>query len=548
MTNDATNHDAAALAPRQCASQIFVEVLLIVAVFFVATGDAPPHVNESHYLCRLKHYWNPSWCVGDLFLDSTDTQLVFIWLFGWVTKFASLTATAWIGRVVAWASIAWAWQRLSWRIVARRFAAVLSAALFIGLTYYLHMAGEWVVGGVEAKCFAYALVFWALRETLDGRWNRVWLLLGAATAFHPIVGGWSGVVCAGIWLIDGRREQSLASMLPGFIGGGLLGLIGVVPALMLTWGVSPDVVTESSRIYVFDRLPHHLAPLTLPTDEVTRRLSGHAVLLAVFVGFSFILWRMQVRSEREPQASGATTFTPYCALRRIELFALGAASLAAIGLAIELSLTNHPELAANLLRYYWFRMTDVAAAMAVALQLTALLAIAFERRAWWAKPALFAAIFASASYPVTACWSRVESPNSPSDSKVSDFLAWVEVCDWIKANTPPDALFLTPRQNLSFKWRTGRPEVVNRKDIPQDAAGIVAWHDRLKDIYTTQFGGVDQNVDSVGALGDDRVLELAKKYHAKFVLSDRGQLLSLPIAFENEEYVVYRVEDSRASD
>ena len=40
----------------------------------------------------------------------------------------------------------------------------------------------------------------------------------------------------------------------------------------------------------------------------------------------------------------------------------------------------------------------------------------------------------------------------------------------IRPNTPPDAPFITPRLNVSFKWRTGRPEVVNRKDIPQDAA------------------------------------------------------------------------------
>jgi hypothetical protein len=547
MTTTARNYDAAAPFARQRPFRCLVEVLLIVAVFFVATGDAPPHVNESHYLCRLKHYWDPSWCVGDLFLDSPDTQLVFIWLFGWITRLVSLTATAWIGRVIAWTVIAWAWQRLSWRIVPRRFAAVLSAALFLGLNYYLNMAGEWVVGGVEAKCFAYALVLWALRQMLDGRWNQVWLLLGAATAFHPIVGGWSGLVCAGIWLIDGRHEQNLWSMVPGLAGGGLLGLIGVVPALLLTWGVSPDVVTESSRIYVFDRLPHHLAPLTLPTAEVTRRLTGHAALLAVWAGLSAVLWRMRVRDDHD-LTTGDEAFAPYRTLRRIAWFAVGAACLAAIGLTIELSLASRPELAAKLLRYYWFRLTDFAAAIAVALQIAALLAIAFQRRSHLAKPALLAVIVAGAWYPATACWNRMQSPNSPSDSKVSDFPAWVEVCDWITANTPPDALFLTPRLNLSFKWRTGRPEVVNRKDIPQDAVGIVAWHDRLKDIYTTQFGGVDQNVDSVGALGDERVRELAKKYHAKYVLSDRGQLLSLPIVFENEEYVVYRIEDRSAGD
>ena len=74
----------------QCASLRLAEVLLIVLVFFIAAGDPPPHVNESHYLCRLKHFWNPDWCAGDLFLESTDTQVAFIWLFGWVTRWLSL--------------------------------------------------------------------------------------------------------------------------------------------------------------------------------------------------------------------------------------------------------------------------------------------------------------------------------------------------------------------------------------------------------------------------------------------------------------------------
>ena len=131
----------------------------------------------------------------------------------------------------------------------------------------------------------------------------------------------------------------------------------------------------------------------------------------------------------------------------------------------------------------------------------------------------------------------------PADKKVTHYDSWVDVCEWVAEHTPPDALFVTPRLNCSFKWRTGRPEVVNRKDIPQDAAGIVEWSRRLKDIYTVKFAGEDQTVDSVGALGADRVRELAKKYHARYVLSDRAQLLKLPVAFRNDEYVVYRIEN-----
>lgn len=590
MERDRAAHNAVDRISTASLRWSLLEIALIVAVFFAATGDRPPNVNESHYLCRFKHYWDPAWCRGDLFLESPDTQLVLIWLFGWVTRFVSLTATAWIGRVLAWIAIATAWHQLSWRIIPRRFASVLSAALFLGLNHYLHLAGEWVVGGVEAKCFAYALVLLALRGIIDERWNRAWLLLGGATALHPIVGGWSVLLCAGVWIVAvlaARSNQRLLedhspnanrttftsllasrmfAMLPGLIAGGLVGLIGIVPALSLTWGVPAEIVNEAARIYVFDRLPHHLAPLTL-TAEVPRRLAGHAILLATM----FVLWLLQrnsraisdeavarspansleARQELDPSlpndlsADDPPSLSP---LHAIVLFAIGAAALAGIGFALEIGLANHPLVAAKLLRYYWFRLTDFAASMAVAFQLTVLVVAALERRRAWALPALAAAIVLAAWFPVAACWDRLANDNSPSDAKIPYFKAWVEVCDWIRANTPSNALFITPRANVSFKWRTERPEVANRKDIPQDARGIVEWAQRLKDIYTIQYAGKPLVLDSVCSLGTERVRELANKYHAQYVLSDRLELLDLPVAFANEDYVVYRIEDRNAGD
>lgn len=524
MTTETNTDDSLPISTWRC----LVEVLLILMVFFIATGDVAPNVNESHYLCRLKHYWDPEWCKGDLFLDSSDTQVLFIWMFGWVTRFVSLTATAWIGRIVAWSMLAWSWQRLSWRVVPRPFASALSAALFVALNLQLHLAGEWVVGGVEAKCFAYAFVLMALREVMDGRWNWVWGLLGAATAFHPIVGGWSGLICVGIWLLDGRRERLPLTMMHGFAAGAMIALIGILPALALTWHVPADVVDESSQLYVFNRLPHHLAPLTLPQEELTRRVAGHALLLGAFLLLSFV-----TRATSSASAS----------LRVVTRFAWGAVLLAVIGFSIEIAFKDNPSLAAKLLRYYWFRMTDFGAAMAVALQLTALVANGIQRRRAWAVPLLVTTVALVGWFYTYTAWTRYETRMAPADRKAADFENWVEVCDWVAANTPPNSLFITPRLNLSFKWRTGRPEVANRKDIPQDAPGIVEWHRRLTDIFTIEFGGQPQSVDSVGALGTERVLELARKYHAAYVLSDRQQLLELPTAFQNDEYVVYRIEN-----
>jgi hypothetical protein len=528
------------------------EVALILLVFFVVAGDPPPHVNEAHYVCRLKHFWNPAWCAGDLFLESQDSQYVFIYTFGWVTKFLSLAATAWVGRTICWTFLAYAWQRLSWRIVPRPFAAVLSAALFLSLNATGHLAGEWIVGGIESKCVAYGFVLLALRDLVEGRWNRVWIFLGAATAFHSLVGGWSLVLCALIWLFSGRRQAALFSILPGAILGGLLALVGLVPAFMLTWNEPPELVAEAGRIYVFDRLPHHLAPLALPRDEVIRRTGGHVLLLLAL----WVTIRAQpINSVAGAERSAAPDWThlgrcpshPFCVpSRNLVFFALGAALLAAIGFAIELALWNDPTTAAKLLRYYWFRLTDFAAPMATAICLVALTAGGLDRRRNWAVGLLIANLAFAGWFVCAKAMVRWQNPIPPADQKLRDVSLWDDVCQWAAKNTPQGALFLTPRLNVSFKWRAGRPEVVNRKDVPQDARSIVEWHRRIQGIYYATVEGELQPLDSLGVLGTERVLELAKAHGAKFVLMDRGQLLKLPIAYWNDEYVIYRVAGAEA--
>jgi hypothetical protein len=518
-------------AEPQTLAQRLGEVALIVLVFCTLAGDPPPHVNESHYLCRAKHFWDPAWCAGDMFLESADTQIVFIWALGWITKWASLFTTAWIGRLLAWVLVAWAWQRLSWRLAPTRLASVLSAALFVTLNAQAQLAGEWIVGGVEAKTFAYAFVLLALGELIDRRWNRMFVLLGVATGIHPLIGGWSAVLCAGIWAIteltaSRRNSDRWLSRIPwpGAIAGGMLALVGFVPALSLTWNEPAEIVAEASRIYVFERLSHHLALLSLPDDESAARLVRHGLLLAAVTALG-----VGLRGHR---------------LFGIVQFAWGAALLAGVGLIVELTFSHEPQLAARLLRYYWYRLSDFAAPGAAALAATALVSIATSQRKPWGTWALLAAILYPGWYLAGVARQRLVNPLPPADVRLADFEAWTAACTWITENTSAHSLFITPRLNHSFKWRTGRPEVVNRKDIPQDARGILEWNRRIKDIYYYEGpAGMVGPIDSLGQLGDERVRERAKKYKADFVLSDRAQLLNLPRAYWNEEYVVYRIEN-----
>lgn len=514
-----------------------LEILLILLVFFALAGEPVPHVNEPHYLGRMKHFWDPSWCAGDVFLESPDAHGLFVWAFGWVTKWLSLAQTAWVGRTTGWVFLAWGWQRLSWRVIPVPLASALTAALWVTLTELAHLAGEWVLGGIEAKVFAYVFVLVALRELVDRHWNWVWIALGLASAFHVLVGGWSIVVCAGIWLFEPKPAglvRSIAAILPGAAIGGAIALVGLVPALALSWGQPPEIVAEANQIYVFERLPHHLALLSLPASEFGTRFLRHAALVGC-------LWLLgsTLRQRDIGSISG---------LKLIARFAWGAVLLSVVGFSIEIVLWNSPALAASLLRFYWFRLADMAVPLAVSLQAVALVAWAFHTQRAWAIWGLAGAIGLAGFHIGAHTAYRFLNPTPPADNAIENYAAWVDVCDWITENTPLDAVFLTPRLSSTFKWRTGRPEVATRKDIPQDARSMVEWFHRLKDIYYYQVPAGVEPFNSVGELGTERALEVARRYRARYIVSDRDHPLALRQIYPtrdhpNDEYVVYAVED-----
>jgi hypothetical protein len=79
--------------------------------------------------------------------------------------------------------------------------------------------------------------------------------------------------------------------------------------------------------------------------------------------------------------------------------------------------------------------------------------------------------------PLWLSWRSREA--APAGYTVDQFTDWRTACDWLRENTPKDALILTPRESSAFKWFAERAEYVCYKDCPQDAAGILTWNKRL---------------------------------------------------------------------
>ena len=506
---------------------VAVEVVLVFGVFFLQGAWPVPDVNEPYYLGKAIHFWNPDWIPEDTFLDSADTHKVFYFSFGWLSLLLAPLWLAWTGRLVTWALLAWAWRRLSFAFIPLRWYSILTAALFVCLLERFHMAGEWVVGGVEAKGFAYVLVLLGLEALVRNRWKQVWLLFGGAAAFHVLVGGWS-VVAAGIaWLLLGRDRPALRSIWPAVLGGFVLSLPGLLPSLMLTWGVEREIVSGAHQIYVFERLAHHLVPGRFPAGFVDRFL-----LLVVLL----------VILERITPIDGPR--------RRLRMFVVGALAIAGVGFGISLLEGASRPLVAGLLRFYWFRLSDVAVPLAVALVGTRYLVHALQTQRRSAKWALAVAVLIAVVH-VAGYAIRRPFPTVPRADQLHDYAAWGSACSWVaeSGEVAADARFLTPRMGQTFKWYAGRSEVVTWKDVPQDARSIVEWWDALHALYATRspYGGYrwhNSLAESLATKGTERMKQLGDTYQADYVLTVRWPPLPLPVVYENRAYVIYRLRDA----
>jgi hypothetical protein len=553
--SNAKQQTSASAAPSRFAPRLIAtaEVLLIFVLFFVLAGGAAPDVNEAHYLSKAKHYWNPDWCRGDLFLESADAHLVFYWTFGWLTRFLSLDAAAWIGRCSTWLLLAWSWRRLSVAVVPQPLWSLLTAALFAMLLRCSHLAGEWVIGGIEAKNFAFVFFFLGLEALVRNRWPRMWVLLGAASAFHVLVGGWSVIAAALAWLMAKNDRPSLSKMLPALALGGGIALAGLLPGLMLTSGVDADTVTEANEIYVHQRLAHHLLfhrilaqpitldfaylgtrPITLPYSHLY--FVRHLAFIAVGVG----LWRF-VR--------------PGDAASRLYYFAAGAIAIAGIGILLDQATMYHEALSAKLMRYYWFRLSDALVPLAVAmLSAQAIQKLKHSRpvAAQWALAGCIVLVtlntsdvFARRRYdPKPAAVIQAQPAEMNKQQADRCYQDWLATCAWIAAHTPEDEIFLTPRHQQTFKWYAQRGEVVTWKDIPQDAAAVVEWKRRIDEVFPDRIGGYD-----LAAHGEQELHRLADKYAFRHVVIDRSRS-TRPLTFVrvypppwqgNSCFEVYRV-------
>jgi Domain of unknown function (DUF6798) len=502
-------------------TQFWLEVLLVLLVFFIQGAWPVPDTNEAHYLLKATSFWNPDFCQGDFFLESADAHLTFYLSFGWLTLFFSPEVVIWLGRIITWALLAWGWCRLSRAVLPVNWIAILTAAVWVALIDWFSMAGEWVVGGLEAKGIAYVFVFLGIEAIIRNRWNRVWIFFGAGAMFHVIVGGWAVVAGMVAWFILREESPPIRKMLPGLIAGGLLSLPGLLPVLALSRGVDPSLVDMANRVYVYLRLPHHLNFASFSSAFVFR----FGILMLVWV---FIRW---MTSPKHP-------------VWRIHAFVTGTVLICMIGVIITYLTRLNPTVGAALLRFYWFRLADCMVPLGAALGGIALV-VSLRHRVELYR-GLIALLIVAAGVHLFALGLNRVAPVPPRSYLMPwwNYRQWTDACQWIdrSGNIPEDARFMTPRFGADFKWYAHRSDLVNWKDVPQDPKSIALWWQQILLLHAY---GMNESgplwFDSLARQGTPRILWLADHFGADYLITATEPRLPLPIEYENDGYIVYRL-------
>jgi hypothetical protein len=513
--------------------------LLITLAIFAAAGCWPvPDVNETAYLTKARHAADPGWGRGDFFLETPDAHGIFYVLMGPLAASLSLDHAAWLGRWLGWLAVAAGFRHAVVPLLAPWWPRLLAAGLFSLALRHTPAAGEWVLGGCESKVFAWALVLVAVGEIARPRLPWAVLALGAATALHPLVGGWASIAFLIAVSLPGRPFADARMKPDDWFGalaigvGFMLAATGIVPAIGLSGGVDAATRAAAARIYVVERLPHHLLVRTFADGFVSR----HVLAIVAW-------WLLAAARPLAPEPMPA-------ARSRVFRFVTASLVISLAGCAISLAEPVAPAAVHGLLRYYWFRLGDILVPLGLAVSAAAVVSDgALLARLVPVRPAVTRGVLAA-----TLCLDVVHesrhwplpgwpAPAARSDGKV-DAAAWRDACDWIASHTPADACVLTPRGASSLTWRTGRREVVGWKNSPQDATSLVEWRRRIVDCFSRD-GGFANLERSTAALGAERMRFVAETYGATHAIVPLDLPAAADLPFErlhaNKGYAVLRL-------
>lgn len=511
--------------------------------------------NEVDVLPLAKQFVDPDWIPNDWYLNSeTNYRALFQVIFGWLIVHLGFLPTSIIGRLICYTLVA-----LGIVLLGQKLGLSLSYLLLatIAVTYQGSLqgaiAGEWFVGGLEAKAVAYGLILLAIALMLSRKYVLMVLLLGCATSFHVLVGGWAFLTTFSWFCVRPKKRLwqlgQKGWLLPIIY---LIASAGAIPgSLQQLLSSPPSGSISPSFIYVFLRLPHHLNPFAWHPLLWLRLI----IYLAILAGCTISL-----KQKADTKGWQAEDYA------RFDLAEFTLISLIPFVAGVAIALVDHQ---GTWLQYYPFRFGDMMLPLTTSLLCACYLETKFSLQKpkfrLWLVACLSCILFVQIAFftqqAITSLSFANAVPTFPSKQQDVD-PQWRLMSDWIHDHTAEDAIIIShPWKLANFTWMTERATIAKLKLFPQTKDAIVEYYERLNDlsggaVAKIYFGDeeLDQRktVKAISAgfshLNTSQVQNLMTKYKSNYFLTDRSHHLDLPIVHTQAAYILYGRVDREKND
>jgi hypothetical protein len=117
----------------------------------------------------------------------------------------------------------------------------------------------------------------------------------------------------------------------------------------------------------------------------------------------------------------------------------------------------------------------------------------------------------------------------------------VELCAWMRSQTPKDAIFLTPPDIETIRFHGQRAIVVDWKSNPGVPSEVLEWYRRLEDVSGRTPLRTAGDLRGYDSLDSERLGRLRSRYHLDYAVVRRGRERALPglrTMFRNAGYTV----------
>ena len=487
-------------------------LLFLLGLFAFCWMDVIPFGDELQQFPRALNTLEPGWLSNDLFVGAPqgDHWVFFKFLAGlfWL---AGPMWGAVVARVAIWVLMACSLLSLGRALNLKPLAVVLGTALFI-VYDQARLGGETIVGEAIAKHLAYPLVLFALAGWIRGRFLFAAVLLGLATSVHVLVGVWASAIILGLMFFDERMKEGgwrlrLASVAVCIV----CALPGLIPILPMVLEVPPSGAAEADQIFVHFRHPHHLSPASWSASDYLN-FAGVFTLFTVLYDLS------------------KTSLT----LARIRQFVLALTVVTVVALVVGL-VTGNP----FFLKLHPYRLAPPLTALIVALILGNLVTTlrfplirlvgvaAVATVALWLSP--------------RGAYHFVQNERKEPDVETSR----LEALHWIKEYAAPGATVLANPAWADVQWESRHAAPVSFKLIPFEASRINEWYGRLTDVVGVPPWSVPGHLtwnwihEAYDALSADRLISLAGRLGADFVLAPAPCTDSAATSYSNRDFCIY---------